>query len=171
MPHSFEVRTDPIDGSGPKLPEVLAAVEEYLNRYVSFTSPHQSVAVALWVAFTHAFDPDLFEVIPYLNIESAEKRSGKTLLLDILDQLAANTMSVGGLSAAALFRIVDQHHPTLLIDEVDSIFKARRGSRDASEDLRLERGETDASPEVKARIARALRVPIAEVFPQAEHAP
>ena len=36
---------------------------------------------------------------------------------------------------------------------------------------RLERGETDTSPEVKARIARALQVPIAEVFPQAEHAP
>ena len=36
---------------------------------------------------------------------------------------------------------------------------------------RLERGETDVSAEVKARIARTLRVPITEVFPQAEQAP
>ena len=36
---------------------------------------------------------------------------------------------------------------------------------------RLEGGETDVSAAVKARIARALRVPIAEVFPQAEQAP
>jgi DNA-binding XRE family transcriptional regulator len=36
---------------------------------------------------------------------------------------------------------------------------------------RLERGQTDVSAEVKARIARTLRVPIADVFPHPEQAP
>ena len=36
---------------------------------------------------------------------------------------------------------------------------------------RLERDETDVSVEVKARIARALRTPIADVFPHSEQTP
>lgn len=80
----------------------------------------QARVIALWVAHTHAFAAA--ECTPYLSITSAEKQSGKTRLLEVLDMLVANPWFTGRVTAAVLFRKIDKDHPTLLLDESDAAF-------------------------------------------------
>ena len=78
----------------------------------------QLTAVALWVVHTHAFQAA--ECTPYLSINSAEKQSGKTRLLEVLELLVARPWLTGRVTAAALIRKVARDTPTLLLDETDA---------------------------------------------------
>ncbi len=110
-----------VDGStdAPPIAETLDAVRAMLARFVVLT-PAQVDAIALWTAHTHAFGAA--QSTPYLAISSAEKRSGKTRLLEVLDGLVARPWSTGRTSAAALVRMIDKEAPTLLLDESDAAF-------------------------------------------------
>jgi Protein of unknown function (DUF3631) len=70
---------------------------------------------------------------PYLAVESPEKQSGKTRLLEVLELVCRNATQVASITAAALFQTVANGTPTLLIDEADAIFG---GNSDRNEDLR-----------------------------------
>jgi hypothetical protein len=109
---------------------ILNNIRTFLGRFVAFPDSVQADAIALWVIHSHAFDAA--ETTPRLSIQSAEKRSGKTRVLELLDLLVRAPVSTASISAPALFRIVAEG-PTLLIDEIDSVFSAR-GS--GAEDLR-----------------------------------
>lgn len=117
-----------LQGSG--LAQVLEGITEFLRHYVCF-SDVQATATALWLAHSHAIDAS--ECTPYLHISSAEKESGKTRLLELLELLAAQPMRSIEISDAALFRIIDENPPTLLLDEIDAAFgkdaKAFQGLR------------------------------------------
>lgn len=58
----------------------------------------------------------------YLAITSAEKRSGKTRLLEVLELVVHAGLPTANTSDAALFRTISELGPTLLLDEVDAIF-------------------------------------------------
>lgn len=105
----------------------------FLRRYVAFFFVEQADACALWVG--HSWTYDAFETTPYLAVQSAEKQSGKTRLLEALDLVVREPLPIGGTSLAALFRIVNEKHPTVLHDEADVIFRNRKGDA-AAEDLR-----------------------------------
>lgn len=122
------VRTDTLEA--PPLGEVLDEVAGFLRRFVVM-SPAQADAVALWVVHTHCFDAA--EQTPYLAISSAEKRSGKTRLLEVLELLVARPWLTGRVMAAVLARQVDAERPTLLLDESDAAFK---GEKEYAEALR-----------------------------------
>jgi hypothetical protein len=117
---------------GPTLEvgEVLDAVAGTVRQYVVMTE-HQADAVALWVAHTHALDAA--DASPYLSITSAEKESGKTRLLEVLDLLVARPWLTGRTTAAVLPRKIDREQPTLLLDESDAAFN---GDKDYAEALR-----------------------------------
>jgi hypothetical protein len=102
----------------------------FIQRFVVL-SRDQLRAVALWVAHTHAIEAA--DATPYLNIRSAEKRSGKTRLLEVLELFVARPWRTGRTSAAALVRKIDGTASTLLLDESDAAFK---GDREYSEALR-----------------------------------
>jgi hypothetical protein len=70
---------------------------------------------------------DAFDVALYLYVRSAEKRSGKTRLLELIEVLVARAWRVVGPSAPTVFRKIQAAHPTLLIDEIDAIFTAKLG--------------------------------------------
>lgn len=112
---------------------VLTDVHAFLGRYMAYTIPEQSDAVALWVAHTYA--TGAADASPRLSIQSAEKQSGKTRLLELLDLVVHSPLSVASISASAMFRVIsdEQMDPTLLIDEADTIF-SKNGTR--SEELR-----------------------------------
>jgi putative DNA primase/helicase len=59
-------------------------------------------------------------------VKSAEKRSGKTRLAEVLERLARRPFLVSGITAAALLRLIEQHRPSVLLDEIDSLMKADR---------------------------------------------
>ena len=110
--------------------EVLDSVFRFARRFVGLTES-QARVVALWAAHTHAIDAA--DCTPYLSVTSAEKQSGKTRLLEVLELLVARPWLTGRVSAAALVRKVDTGCPTLLLDESDAAF---RGDKDYAEALR-----------------------------------
>jgi hypothetical protein len=99
--------------------ELLEEVRRFVRRFVVLTEA-QADAVALWVLHTHAFAAA--ETTPYLEINSAEKQSGKTRLLETLEYLVANPWSTGRTSISALARKIHAEQPTLLLDESDAAF-------------------------------------------------
>ncbi len=105
--------------------QLLEDVEAFVRRFIVFGSDAQVTAVVLWLLHTHAIGAA--EVTPYLNICSAEKRSGKSRLLELLAALASSAVHVANISEAALFRMLGTA-PTLLVDEVDALF-ASNGER------------------------------------------
>src|SRR5206468_8863417 len=57
---------------------------------------------------------------PRLNLSSPEAGCGKTTTLDLLATMAPRALRTENLTAPVLFRLIDQHQPTLLLDEVDA---------------------------------------------------
>ena len=110
--------------------ELLDDVHAFLRRYVVM-SEHQLVAVVLWIAHAHAVEAA--EATPYLAVTSAEKRSGKSRLLEVLGLAVPRPLATANVSPAALFRVIAQEMPTLLIDESDAIFG---GNKERGEELR-----------------------------------
>jgi hypothetical protein len=109
---------------------LLNDLSEFIRRFVALANA-QSDVCALWVAHTHAVDAA--ETTPYLNISSAEKQCGKTLLLEVLSLLVAKPWLTGSASRAVLVRKIEAQQPTLLLDESDAAFA---GDRDYAEALR-----------------------------------
>ena len=114
----------------PDLGELLAELAGFVRRFVVM-SEAQADAAALWTAHTHCFAAA--EQTPYLAISSAEKRSGKTRLLEVLELVVARPWLTGRVTAAVLARKVDAERPTLLLDESDAAFK---GEKEYAEALR-----------------------------------
>jgi len=117
-----------IDVEGAALLNIVMA---FVRRYVVLPEK-AAVAVALWIVHTYAIEAA--EATPYLNITSAEKRSGKTRLLEVLSLLVARAWFTGRVTAAVLVRkLARTPPPTLLLDESDAAFK---GDREYAEALR-----------------------------------
>ena len=103
------------DGAG-----VLGDVRAFLRRYVA-TGDVEADTLTLWTAHTYA--SGAAEATAYLNLTSAEKRSGKTRTLEALALLTASPWLTSRTSSAVLVRKLDRDGPTLLLDETDAAFK------------------------------------------------
>jgi putative DNA primase/helicase len=121
--HEPEPWPDPVDGAA-LLEETVTAIRQY----VVFTDA-QAVATTLWGAFTHAFDS--FDFSPRLAISSAEKRSGKTRLIEVMERIVTKPLFVSGISPAALLRVIEQLAPCILLDEIDTMMKGDPELREA----------------------------------------
>jgi hypothetical protein len=109
---------------------ILDDVIGLIRRFVLLTEA-QAAVVALWVFHTHGIDAA--DATPYLAVTSAEKQSGKTRLLEVLNLLVARPWFTGRVTSAVLTRKIDSARPTLLLDESDAAF---RGDREYAEALR-----------------------------------
>jgi hypothetical protein len=96
--------------------ELLEEIIRLILKHVYIT-PERALAVALWILWTYFVHEDFVEKSPFLGITGADKRVGKSRLLDLIAKLVRKTYSVGRLSEAALYRLIQEHKPTLLIDE------------------------------------------------------
>jgi 5S rRNA maturation endonuclease (ribonuclease M5) len=100
-------------------PEVLNQIAARFTHYVYFpTGVAAADASALWAASTHCYH--VFDHAPLLHYSSPEKRSGKTITLEVLGQFVPRALSVDNVSTAALFRVTAKFHPILLGDECDT---------------------------------------------------
>jgi hypothetical protein len=135
---------DAVAASEPIDPRIVAGVLDdlvsYFTTYVDFVSPAQADAVALWCAYTHFVvldDPEapLFEYVPYLLVTSAEKRSGKTTLLELAHFVVREPLPATSATTSAVKRRA--YGRTLLLDEIDAVYPAGGRSADSgSEELR-----------------------------------
>ena len=104
-----------VDGS-----KLLSAITEAIKIYVVLP-PNSAEILALWAMHTHCFD--CFGHSPRAAITSPEKGCGKTTTLDALECLVSRPLPTANATASAIFRIVEQARPTLLIDEADTFLK------------------------------------------------
>ena len=128
--HADGVEADP-DADGAAL---LDDVREFLARFVIYPSEEAHTAHTLWIAHTHLMDS--WESTPRLAFLSAEPESGKTRALEVSNLLVPNPVDAINVSAAYLFRKVAADSPTVLFDEIDTVFSSRNGSTTNNEDIR-----------------------------------
>jgi putative DNA primase/helicase len=100
--------------------ELLQGIKRVLDRHVSLPD-YAATAVALWVIMTYLVD-EVF-TLAILALLSPEKRCGKTTLLTALSRLVFRALQASNITAAAIYRMIEQYMPTLLVDEADSFLK------------------------------------------------
>ena len=106
--------------------ELLQALREVYNRHVILPE-HGDVAMVLWCL--HAWTNDAAYVSPFLMIKSPEMRCGKSSVLACLYRTGPKTTLASNISSASVFRYIEAHQPTLLIDEADSFARDDDGLR------------------------------------------
>jgi len=99
---------------------LLDELERLLRRFVVLPG-WGAETLALWILHTYAFP--LRDVSTYLGLESPEKRCGKTTLLTVLSELVNRPVVAANISSPALFRVIEETRPTLLIDEADTLLQ------------------------------------------------
>ena len=100
--------------------ELLGEITEAIKCHVVLPA-NSAETLALWAMHTHCFD--CFGHSPRAAITSPEKGCGKTTTLDVLDCLVSRSLPTANATVSAIFRIVEQASPTLLIDEADTFLK------------------------------------------------
>lgn len=106
---------DPVD-SGKLLEKIVL----FISRYV-ILAESSLTAIALWVIHTWCLEAADFS--PILGIRSPQMRCGKSTLLRVLVEIVCKAYKSASASVAALFRMVEERRPTLLIDEIDSFLE------------------------------------------------
>lgn len=89
-----------------------------------------ALLLAFFILLTWTFE--LFDTCPYLSAESATPECGKSTLLRAIQAVCARGEITTSLTEAVLFRIVAESHPTLLIDEAETV----EGRNERAEGLR-----------------------------------
>jgi hypothetical protein len=103
---------------------VLDAVATLLDRYVAWPMVEQRDAVALWIAHTYLLD--VFDSTPRLALLSPEKQCGKTRVLELVELLARRAELTVSMSAPYMYRAIEDYRPTMLVDEVDTVFGSKQ---------------------------------------------
>jgi uncharacterized protein DUF3631 len=104
----------------PEAVDGAALLDDLAQTYRRFVSlPNGGAeALALWIVFTYALDA--FAVAPILALCSPLKRCGKTTTEELTAALAKRPLAAANITAAALYRTVEQFAPTLIVDEADT---------------------------------------------------
>ena len=121
-----------MSASESNLAQALASVKTILERFTVQQSRHAYVAIALWIAYTHA--AEAFYFAPRLLLTSAEKRSGKSRTMEVTHKMSAAPLIAANATVPAIFRSLDTPR-TLFLDEADTIF-GTRVKAEQNEDLR-----------------------------------
>jgi putative DNA primase/helicase len=111
----IEPWAEAIDGA-----TLLDDIRNAISRFI-ICQPETKVAATLWIAFSWFIEA--VQVAPLAVITAPEKRCGKTQLLDLIGRLSMRPLVASNISSAAVFRVIEAHRPTLLIDEADAFMK------------------------------------------------
>jgi Protein of unknown function (DUF3631) len=107
---------------------VLDELHAFLCRYVAWPDSYSAVAVTLWCAHAHALEA--FDSTPRLAFLSPEPQSGKSRAQEVVESLVPAPLRTSNVTSALLFRLIDERQPTILIDEVDTIWTAKGQAED-----------------------------------------
>ena len=112
---TVEPSHEPVHG-----PELLCTISAMIRHYVDMPDAPAD-ATALWII--HTWLHPRLEISTFLNVASATKRCGKSLLMEVAGALVFRPLLVSGrITPPALFRIIESAAPTLMLDEADTYF-------------------------------------------------
>ncbi len=100
--------------------DVLDLLESTIAQYL-VCSPAQRSVLALWILHTYTFQAAHFT--PYLNIYSPLEESGKSTCMAILRSFCARPWWASGVSPAIFKKKVSVGHPTVLLDNWQTVFR------------------------------------------------
>ena len=102
------------------LAQILDQLVDQLRRFLHLPGG-AAETIATWIAWTYV-EPHSY-ILPTLAIASPTKGCGKTLLLDVISVFVERPFDTSTVTPAAIFRIVEEAHPVLLLDEADRWMK------------------------------------------------
>ncbi|MQA65037.1 MAG: DUF3631 domain-containing protein [Alphaproteobacteria bacterium] len=97
--------------------EVLNEIVAEIRKYVVLPSAAAD-GIALWLLHTHAIDAS--DIAPILFVTSPAPACGKTTVLALVESLSRKAIYAAHATTAALFRLVEEHRPTVILDECDT---------------------------------------------------
>jgi hypothetical protein len=109
---------NPPEDDPERVSDLIGLIHYVLGEYVQLKE-HEYVAVALWILHTHIYPR--FPVTPRLALRSPTPGCGKSTLFDILSRLVNRPAKFDAITTSVMFRLLDETHPTLLIDEADNL--------------------------------------------------
>ena len=85
---------------------------------------------ANWVRTEDAFEPIVPKPLsPILCLTSPTKRGGKTTLLHLVGSLVPRPLFAANITPAAIYRTIERHVPSLLVDEADTFISGNEELR------------------------------------------
>lgn len=102
--------------------KLLNQIEKYISQHAILPNG-ASVAITLWCLASYNINS--FRIFPKLTITSPVKRCGKSTVLDLIEAFSNKSFIVSNISSAAVFRIIEEYQPTLIIDEADTFISGR----------------------------------------------
>lgn len=108
------------DNEEVKLSEIYTKISNYLGDFIFFKDNLERTYLTLWLIGTYFYK--IFKYYPYVWI-TAEKGSGKTLLMEVADLIAFNGDMASNVTEASIYRDVDCNSITMFLDEVEKLGK------------------------------------------------
>lgn len=105
---------------------LLDEARAFMNRFAVLPSPAALDAAVLWAAHTHAVNA--INVSPRLAVLSDLPASGKTRVLELVGLLSHDPCQEVDITGPALVAMIAQRQPTVLLDEVDTVFGSHGGN-------------------------------------------
>lgn len=109
--------------------DLFIPIKQRIDYFIDFAHSGDLNILTLWIIGTYLFP--IFEAYPYIYL-GGMRGSGKTKVLDILQQLVFNPESTSNSSTSSLFRTIQRNLSTVLLDEGESLT-----GREANPELRL----------------------------------
>lgn len=124
----------------PTASDIISRVRSFITDYVSLPDESYADALALYVMHTHTFppmqrDPETGTLTrgtggprttPYIYITSQGPGSGKTRVMEVLNEICRASQLFSGMTGPTLFHMVESIQPTLFLDEVDAIYSGAK---------------------------------------------
>lgn len=120
---------DYFSGAAQVTPNALHAdIAAYIQKHIYFSTPEIYDFIAVWIMGTYLFRA--FRYYPYLHL-NAEKGSGKTLLMELMEPIAFNGVLLAQPPASTVLKLIEQDSASLFIDEAEGL-----GSKSSSSQLK-----------------------------------
>lgn len=105
-------------------PTIVDEIRDFITSYVSLPDEAYADILALYVLHTHAFDAA--RTTPYIYLTSQGPGSGKTRVMEVLAEVCKGAQIYAGATGPTLFTLIEARKPTLMIDEVDTIYSGAK---------------------------------------------
>ena len=96
--------------------ELWLKIKTFLRDHLDLVDERQYDVITAWIVATYSLEK--WTSVPYLSF-SGPVKSGKTRAQECLQHLSYRGVLVANISTAALYRLLDNYHPTMLLDETE----------------------------------------------------